>query len=276
MRPMSWYYERGGESVGPVSEEEFSRLVAAGSIAPATLVWREGMANWQPHAELQTPAAPSAPPAVAPGPGVATVSCQVCGGVFPADQVVTIAGAPVCAACKPMRLQMLQEGSSVVGAGLWRSGKALVAAKEARFPEKCVRCGGTADLRRVKKRLYWHHPAIFLTILAGALVYIIVALCVRKRADIEISVCAADRTRRALKIAAAWALWLGFLASFPVLAAFNPPDWMWILPPLILIAAVVMTVMTRLIHARKIDDQHVWIRGISAAYLADLPEWPGK
>ncbi len=265
---MSWYYERGGESVGPVTEDDFSRLVAGGTIAPATLVWREGMANWQPHAELQAPVATAAPPALPVAPGTAGANCQICGGAFPVDQLVTIAGATVCAACKPRRLQMLQEGSSVLGGGLWRSGKALVVSKDAQFPDRCVHCAGTTDLRRVKKRLYWHHPAIFLTILAGALVYVIVALCVRKRADVEIAICAADRTRRAIKIAVAWLLWLGFLFSFPALAAIKAPDWMWLLPPLILIAAVVMTVLARLIYARKIDEKHIWIRG-------DLPRLSG-
>ena len=54
--------------------------------------------------------------------------------------------------------------------GLWRSGKTLVAAKDAPFPDRCVVCAQTNDLHRVKRRLYWHHPAIFLTLLAGALV----------------------------------------------------------------------------------------------------------
>jgi GYF domain 2 len=281
MRSMSWYYERGGEPVGPVSEAEFSGLIAEGSITPATLVWREGMANWQAHGELPLSIAPSARPSLAApeapiAVGTPGATCQVCGRAFPADQIVMIVGAPVCAACKPIRLQMLQEGSSVLGGGLWRSGKTLVAARDAPFPDRCVVCGQTHDLRRVKKRLYWHHPLIFLTLLAGALVYVIVALVVRKRADIELSICGTDRTRRIVKITLAWLLWLAFLVSFPVLAANRTPDWMWFLPPLLFIAAVVLSMMARLIHARKIDEKHVWIRGVCESFLADLPEWPGK
>lgn len=273
---MSWYYERSGESIGPVTDAEFSALAAGGSIGPATLVWREGMANWQAHGELQpSPTAVALPvaPADAAGP---TATCQVCGRVFPADQVVMIAGATVCAACKPMRLQMLQEGSAVLAGGVWRRGKALVAAKEAKFPEKCIHCGATNDLQRLKKRLYWHHPAIYLTIFAGLLVYVIVALVVRKRADIEISICAADRSRRRVKIALAWLLWIAVFVSFPLLGTTYAREWMWVFPPFLLIAAVVFALRARLVYAQKIDDKYVWIRGVSESYLANLPEWTGK
>jgi GYF domain 2 len=275
MRRMSWYYERGGESIGPVTEAVFGGLLADGSIGPATLVWREGMANWQPHGQMQPSPGGIAPPAIPLDAGAPTASCQVCGGVFPADQVVNIAGATVCAACKPIRLQMLHEGSSVLAGGLWRKGKTLVAAKDAQFPDRCIHCGGTTDLRRLKKRLYWHHPAVYLTILAGLLIYVIVALVVRKRADIEISICAADRKRRMIKIALAWLLFIGFLASFPVLGAYRAPEWMWFLPPLLLIASVVLALLARLVYAAKIDEKQVWLRGICAGYLADLPEWTG-
>jgi len=33
---------------GPVSEEQLHELARAGKILPTTVVWREGMANWEP------------------------------------------------------------------------------------------------------------------------------------------------------------------------------------------------------------------------------------
>jgi hypothetical protein len=278
MRLMSWYYERSGESIGPVTESEFARLIAAGAIGPATLVWREGMATWQPHAELLPTTPPSAAPgiAVSPTPDTATASCQVCGGVFPADQVVAIAGTMVCAACKPARLQMLHEGVAPAVPGVWRRGKTLVMTRDAHLPDRCIRCNTTSDLRRIKRTLHWHHPAIFLTILAGLLVYVIVALVVRKRAGVEVSICSADLTRRRVKIALAWLFWLSFFGSFMVLAILQAPDWTWaVVPPVFFIAALVFTFMSRLVTPAKIDDKQVWLRGICAPYLADLPEWPG-
>jgi hypothetical protein len=62
-----WYYLGQDQSQqGPVDEAHFQQLVSAGTIAPATLVWKEGMPNWQAFGTT-SPAAP-------PFPGVA-VTC---------------------------------------------------------------------------------------------------------------------------------------------------------------------------------------------------------
>src|SRR4051812_10526792 len=45
---MTWHYAIDRERRGPVSEEEFQRLVGRGVITPETLVWRDGMADWAP------------------------------------------------------------------------------------------------------------------------------------------------------------------------------------------------------------------------------------
>jgi len=55
---MNWYYAENNQRNGPVSEDEFAQLVRDGKIAPATLVWSEGMAGWKPFREV----APTLPP----------------------------------------------------------------------------------------------------------------------------------------------------------------------------------------------------------------------
>ena len=100
---MEWYYAVGTDRKGPVSEDEFQRLVGQGVITSGTLVWREGMANWQPHGGATPP------------PGAATtgdVVCAGCGSSFPNSEVVSVANAPYCAACKPLALQRLKEGAA--------------------------------------------------------------------------------------------------------------------------------------------------------------------
>ena len=63
-----WYYAAAGRKEGPVGEAEFARLLAAGDIVPATLVWRKGMATWRPWGEMQGLVATGVDPA-APGLG---------------------------------------------------------------------------------------------------------------------------------------------------------------------------------------------------------------
>ncbi len=105
---MNWFYAHEGKQIGPVTEEEFQQLRASGVIAAGTLVWREGMANWQPLGELTAPAVQT--PTPVPNPGAAALVCSGCGQAFPADEVVRLGDGFVCAACKPVALQRLREG----------------------------------------------------------------------------------------------------------------------------------------------------------------------
>lgn len=66
---MQWFYALNGQRVGPVSNEQFAQLVAAGTISSETLVWREGLPNWVKWGEIaaQTPLPEVSGEPVAPG-----------------------------------------------------------------------------------------------------------------------------------------------------------------------------------------------------------------
>ena len=72
---MNWYYSENNERRGPVSQEELAELARAGTITPDTLVWCEGMANWQAYREMFPAPAPGLPPPIGvppfPGAGLA-------------------------------------------------------------------------------------------------------------------------------------------------------------------------------------------------------------
>ncbi|NDD39714.1 MAG: DUF4339 domain-containing protein, partial [Verrucomicrobia bacterium] len=76
---MTWYYAVGQQQQGPVSEEQLQGLVKDGVVTGDTLVWREGMTNWQPYRSLNaSTAAPSNPPiAVGPAPTGATTTSSI-------------------------------------------------------------------------------------------------------------------------------------------------------------------------------------------------------
>ena len=113
---MNWYYAEAGEQRGPITDAELSDLAKGGAIRDATLVWREGMASWQPYGQVKGPAG-------APPPRVGEVVCWQCGKMFSQDEVIPIGEGWVCAACKPIYVQRLKEGASVAGAheygGFW-------------------------------------------------------------------------------------------------------------------------------------------------------------
>lgn len=49
---MMWYYEINGGQHGPVEADEIHRRLNSGELSAATLIWREGMANWMPLGQV--------------------------------------------------------------------------------------------------------------------------------------------------------------------------------------------------------------------------------
>lgn len=106
---MLWYYAEKGRQAGPVSRKELQRLAREGAIRPDTLVWHEGMPEWQPYAEMAGPAAGEA-------------ACSECGEFFSPSDMVPCGEAWVCSGCKPVFLQKVSEGIAEPGlvyAGFW-------------------------------------------------------------------------------------------------------------------------------------------------------------
>ncbi len=56
---MEWYFANGGEQVGPLDDLEFHARIRKGDITPETPVWREGMAEWIPYAQVSGRKAPA-------------------------------------------------------------------------------------------------------------------------------------------------------------------------------------------------------------------------
>ncbi len=108
---MAWHYVVNNEQQGPVDQPEWERLFRQGVVTDSTLVWREGMTDWQPYSEV---AGSQLPAPAAPGT-TAGVACSECGKTFPPEEVIRLAGRTVCAQCKPRATQKMLEGVSNAG-----------------------------------------------------------------------------------------------------------------------------------------------------------------
>lgn len=106
---MAWYYALNNEQKGPVEQVEFDALVQQGVVNTTTLVWRDGMAGWQPYGQIINPVsagvATDAAATVAGG-----IVCGECGRAFAVDQVIKIGNRYICAECKPVVVQKMREG----------------------------------------------------------------------------------------------------------------------------------------------------------------------
>ena len=107
---MEWYYVNAGQRVGPISQEQLDQLVQTGVSSMDTLVWRAGMADWQPYSAVK---------GVKVEPGVSPEAnlffCSECGNSFSAENLIQIGSQRVCGNCKSILLQRIKEGAGLPG-----------------------------------------------------------------------------------------------------------------------------------------------------------------
>jgi len=261
---MTWYYHSGGQQQGPVSDTELDNLLQSGRINQNTPVWREGMTDWQPLSIAR----PGGLPAI---PGAAI--CVECGRSFPPDELVTLNKSLVCAQCKPVFLQRMTEGVPASGrAGLWREGKKLVTRSETPFPDRCIKCNAPTNGFKLKRVLYWHHPAYYLLLLCNILVLLIVVLIVRKKAVLHIGLCEAHRKQRKIGILICTAGVLGGIGMI-IGGAIAESGFIALAGTAALLFGIIWGILkARTIAATKIDKEVVWVSGVGPAFLNELPE----
>ncbi len=108
---MNWYYVENGVQKGPLnSDQDLDALFQQGTIRAETMIWREGMAGWEPYSQVR-----AGTPGATTTPSAGDVVCSECGKVFPPDQVIRHGTAYVCANCKPIFVQKLREGAVLPG-----------------------------------------------------------------------------------------------------------------------------------------------------------------
>jgi len=165
--------------------------------------------------------------------------------------------------------------------GVWRDRKLLVMNKHATLPDICVKSNEPCQGRRLKRNMYWHHPALFVTVLLGILIYAILAVVIRKNALVWVPLSDQWWARRRRAIATAWGLALLGLAvaiGGPILAAQTKVDSLNIGIllgiVLVLVGMIYAAFKTPMVSPARIDDDFVWLKGVHPAYLAALPDYP--
>ena len=271
---MSWYYAQEGQRIGPVSDEELTRLTKDNVVTPSTLVWRYGMAEWQPWGSVVVSALPE------------SALCQGCNRPFLKDDLVSIQGVMVCAACKPVQLQRVREGALPLGAGglsaTFGNDKRMIIALNSPLPSRCVCCNGPAT--GVKRRtFYWYPPWVYALILLSPLILIVVSLVVRRTARIDIPLCDEHLAKRRKRLWIGWA-WglsslLGMVLAVVLLNSRNQEAMggFLILASLIsLVGALIVGQRTAsILSIQKIGKETATFNRASPEFIASLPPWPG-
>jgi hypothetical protein len=168
--------------------------------------------------------------------------------------------------------------------GLWRQGKLLVMHKNAPLPDICLKSNEPAT-RRLTRKLQWHHPAIALSILAGLLIYVILALVLTKRATIYMALTDKWFAIRRKRLAIAWGIGLlsvavgvgslAMITSAPAGRGSGLPCLGFFVALVLFFTALLYgNYAARLVRPACITDQYIYLGGVHPEFLAKLPEWP--
>ena len=167
----------------------------------------------------------------------------------------------------------------------WRDGPILIVRSLTSLPGRCVKCN--ADVtdqpgsKRLTQKLAWHHPALFLLILAGILIYAIVALIVQKKATVELSLCPVHNAKRTRWLAFTWAVVLIGLGMLIWGCAggtnYARHDDMW--PAWFMLGGIAVAVIggiiglvgARVLTPKRIDEHFAWLKGAAPEFLDNFP-----
>lgn len=270
---MDWFYALNDEQQGPVTETQLEHLVHAGTVTPDTLVWNKDLTEWKPLSIVRAAAAATGtlPPIIA------NTRCAECGHIYVQTDMIKLHNYWVCATCKPKFLQRMMEGGTVVpsmGGMMWRKRYEVVLGKDVSFPDRCVCCNEPANGFKLKRDLSWHPPAYYILAISP-IIYVIVAMIVRKKATIYIGLCEMHRSarKRTILIASLAAI-LGLLLF--ILAAVVESGWL-VLAGLILLfgGGIFGAVKGPIVSSTRIDNNLIIFKGAGQPFLNTLPEWTG-
>jgi hypothetical protein len=172
--------------------------------------------------------------------------------------------------------------------GVWRDGDLLIMSKDGELPDRCLKCNAPAEGWRLRRNLSWHPQGYYLIILFNLIIYVIVALIVRKTAKVQVPLCPEHRRRRRRFIALAWlgcllgpaVIVVGAIAGDSLRGSVSSDVADSVTVGVILaglglfIAGLVLAVIvSNTVSIAKIDKRYVWMKKVSPALLAGLPDW---
>lgn len=157
--------------------------------------------------------------------------------------------------------------SAIPSGDCWRQGKVLGLRRGKELPHRCLKCNEPAQEPVGHRSMTWHHPAWILLLPIGILVYVIVAMIVRTRAEVPVPLCDKHKMRRSLS------LWIAWSASIiGILMMFGGGTFILVGLLLLLVGIGFGLFGARDIYPARLTDAEAYLRGCGAAFLNTIPE----
>jgi len=142
------------------------------------------------------------------------------------------------------------------------------------LPPNCVKCGVRSSTWLTKK-FSWHPPALYVLLFLGPLLYLIIALIVRKNVSLSVPLCAQHDEARRRK---SWIGGILLVACLPLpiaLANVIPGDMITgvsiLLGAAMFLVGLIVLNLAAPLKATMIDDYWVEFSGAGPGFMALLP-----
>ena len=155
----------------------------------------------------------------------------------------------------------------------WVEGKCLVMPMtQVELPHRCVRCNAPVTEPIKTRKVYWHTPALYLLILLSWLIYIIVALIVRKKVLVKPGLCEEHLKKYNTWLYTSWGVFALSFITLIVNANGSDSSELFGLSILGILVGILMVVInSRVLSIHKIVGDRVYFKKCGQAFLDSLP-----
>jgi hypothetical protein len=211
------------------------------------------------------------------------VDCPACGIVFAKYQKAAPPPAPLNPYAAPQSDNapppLPDPAAAVAPSGVWRHEGLLIIQQGAELPDRCVVCN-RSTVHRWPKTFYWAPPGLRLLIFMGPLIYVIVALAVRKRADLAVPLCEEHEEKRRSQVRNGWLAGIGgivlIVTSFLALSGDSGGVFglLFSIGLIGLLSSAFLSSAAVPLQPKKIDGYYAFMKKAGDDFLSTLPSAP--
>ncbi len=160
---------------------------------------------------------------------------------------------------------------------IYRSGNQLEVSQGAVLPPYCVKCGQPSEGEPIARVFQWHPQWVYVTVLVSPIIYLIIALIVRKKINLDVPLCADHKSQRTKNLWIGLLLLLGCIPAGIVLGGTVGGDAGMGAGILVGTAAFIAGVIflgpgRAMLSPRFIDNTRATFRGAGEVFLNMIPE----